>query len=442
MRAAATDDTVLAGPLGRRARATAHLLATRLADPSYVSAAVAASPPDPNLPHGRIGSSLLAGDAGIALVLRTASRAVPESASYWAGLSRVRLAAAVRSTQESPVHGAGISHGTAGLALAVADSARDEPRYAGALDRLNQQLVQQIGALPLGGAVRDSDYDIVSGSAGVLGYLVSVPAPDPALRNCAHLLIDHLVGLCLPAGGGGLPDCVIPPEYYPKPEYRDEYPHGYVNLGLAHGLPGPLAALSLAWRAGYRRTGMATAIQRAAAYLRSKAVQDEFGVDWPNGIPLDPEGREAPVGPSARTAWCYGAPGIAIALLHASAALGDDGLRAYATAALAASLRRMRAADRLSPATLCHGLAGVLTIAASFVRATGSTAVGASLPWLTERLLDMCDADLPFGVQNSEPHHPVIDNPDLLVGAAGVAAALWSASSPVSHYWQRCLLIA
>ncbi|MGK5728222.1 lanthionine synthetase C family protein [Streptomyces sp. URMC 124] len=445
MRAAVAADALLDRPLAERAHATARLLATRIADPEHVTATVAASPADPNTPGARLGSSLLAGDAGLALVLRTASRALPESAEFWARSARARLATAVRSTRETPVRGPGIGYGTAGLALVVSDFAADEPRYGEALDKLHSQLLDQLTAAPPAvgeGGVRDSDYDAIHGSAGVLGHLVSVPAHRATLRQGAHLLIDHLVQLCLPTRRDAAPNLVIPPRYYPLPEYLEEYPHGYVNLGLAHGLAGPLAALSLAWRAGYRRKGLATAIQRTSTYLCATAVQDEFGVDWPTGVPLGPDGDETPAGSPARAAWCYGAPGITSALLQAAHATGDDRLREFATTALEASLRRIRAGRHAYSATLCHGLAGVLAITAAAARSTRSASLRASLPWLTERVVDTCHPDLPFGVRNSEPHHPPIDNPDLLVGAAGVAAALWSVSSSASVRWQRCLLIA
>ncbi|MFD6182376.1 lanthionine synthetase C family protein [Streptomyces goshikiensis] len=442
---------MITGPLAERARRTARLITSRLADPAHVVASVSASIEDPNTPGPRRASSLLAGDAGLALLLRMASDADPEAG--WQRAAHQRLVSAVRSTHDTPLAEYGVVAGSAGLALVLAEFATGDQRYQGSLDGLHTRLSEQLSERGLlrgaGSRTSVAAYDALQGAAGTLGYLVSVPAPDAVLRDRVHGLVDELVELCTPAGGLRTPGAtepeprwVIPPEDYPLPRDLEEYPYGYINLGLAHGVPGPLAALSLAWRADYRRPGMREAIGNAIDLLSSAAVEDAFGVDWPSGIALDADGRRTPARHTARTAWCYGAPGIAAALLVAADALEDERLRAYAVAAFEAALRRSEDHLHLLSPTICHGLAGLLAICEVFARTTDSAHARAALPVLTERLLASCDEGLAFGVQNREKPGLVIDNPDFLCGAAGVAAALWSVSSPVSRRWQRSLLIA
>ncbi|WP_284581977.1 lanthionine synthetase C family protein [Streptomyces sp. 2P-4] len=434
---------MITGPLAEQARRTARLITSRLADPAHVRASVSASIEDPNTPGPRQASSLLAGDAGLALLLRMASDADPGAG--WHRDAHERLVSAVRSTHDNPMAEYGLVAGTAGLALVLADFASADPRYRHSLGALHTRLGEQLrerGHRRPQPPVSVAAYDTLQGAAGTLGYLVSVPSPDDALRDGIQGLVDELVGVCTPAATQTEPRWVIPPEDYPLPREQEEYPHGYINLGLAHGVPGPLAALSLAWRAGYRRPGMREAIANAIDLLSSTAVEDGFGADWPSGVPLDAEGRRTPARHTARTAWCYGAPGIAAALLVAAEALEDDRLRACAVAAFEAALRRSE--DRLHtlPPTICHGLAGLLAICRVFACTTDSAYARTALPVLADRLLGWCDEGLAFGVQNREEPGLRIDNPDLLCGAAGVAAALWSVSSPVSPRWQRSLLIA
>ncbi|MGP3688263.1 lanthionine synthetase C family protein [Streptomyces sp. IBSNAI002] len=437
---------MIGGALAEQARRTAHLITSRLVDPGYVEEHVAASTVDPNTPGRRPESSLLAGDAGLALVLRLASEADPRSADHWRRAAHGALTRAVRSTHERPLAGHGIVAGSAGLALVLAEFAAGDRRYQRPLDGLHTRLAERLGAgdAPATGCHTSiAAYDALQGAAGTLGYLLSVPGPDAALREAVHGLVDELVRLCTPAPEQTEARWVIPPEDYPLPRDLEEYPYGYINLGLAHGVPGPLAALSLAWTAGYRRPGMREAIDNAVALLSASAVEDGFGADWPSGIAMDPEGRRTRPRHPARTAWCYGAPGIAAALLLAARALADDGLRARAVAAFEAALRRSEDhVHTLSP-TICHGLAGLLAICEVFARTTDSARAGAALPVLTRRLLAHCSEDLPFGVQNLEQPDLHIDNPDFLCGAAGVAAVLWTVSTPVPpRRWQRALLIA
>lgn len=173
------------------------------------------------------------------------------------------------------------------------------------------------------------------------------------------------------------------------------------------------------------------------------SFEDPWGVNWPTGIPLDASGAEQRAGLApARAAWCYGAPGIACALLNAAAALGDPRLRSIAVDAFEAVLRRFDDSGRISSATVCHGTAGLVLICAEFARRTGSEKARTSLPRLTEHLLSHCDPDLPLGIQDLEQPGVLLDSPGILTGADGVALALWAVSTPVEPRWTRALLIA
>ncbi len=111
-----------------------------------------------------------------------------------------------------------------------------------------------------------------------------------------------------------------------SPDERARYPNGYLNCGLAHGIPGPLAVLSLALRVGTDLPGLPDAVARTADWLTAHRTDDPSGPNWPNAVSL-PDGRSAdPVAP-ARSAWCYGGPGVAAALR-----LAGDALRGHTAA--------------------------------------------------------------------------------------------------------------
>ncbi|WP_277752743.1 lanthionine synthetase LanC family protein [Streptomyces sp. L2] len=75
-------------------------------------------------------------------------------------------------------------------------------------------------------------------------------------------------------------------------------------------------------------------------------------------------------GSPARSAWCYGAPGVAHALWLAGTALGDHDLHDVATEAMAAVLRRPAHMRFIDSPTFCHGVAGLLQIVLRFAHAT------------------------------------------------------------------------
>ncbi|WP_455362182.1 lanthionine synthetase C family protein [Streptomyces sp. SYSU K21746] len=405
-------------------------------------------------PFGWGGPSLLAGEAGTALVFRYAARALPAEAGRWEELSQHHLAAAARSTHDAPLDEPGMAGGTAGLALAVADCVRDEPRYAALLRSLDERLAGQIAALPPGHTVATDGvgydlYDAIAGLSGVLAHLTATPTlhePGPAgdaVRQATESVTAELVALSTSRTADGWPSWYVHPRYYPSEDYRGPYPHGYLNLGLAHGIPGILAALSFALTAGVRTPRLAETVRDIADYLIEVSFEDDSGRNWPSGIPLDASGAETRSGLTpARTAWCYGAPGVACALLDAADALGDAALRTVAVDAFDAVLRRFAAAGRFSSATLCHGAAGLVVICAAFARRTTSGAARGELPALVAHLLSHCDAALPLGVQDLEQPGVLLDSPGVLTGAGGVALALWAAAGPAEPHWTRALLVA
>ncbi|SDM67464.1 lanthionine synthetase C family protein [Allokutzneria albata] len=410
--------------LADRARETAWLILTRLADPAVVADAVAASRQRANHPFDWGGPGLFTGLAGSAVAFQAAHRAFPAEAAHWRGLAHQQLVAAAQASFSAPLSHCGISAGTSGLAFAFADSLREEPRYGATLDKLNTQLAAQVIDTPTwrsADGVRDSDYDVISGAAGTLGYLISVDAPKPVVRQAIDALIDDLVWLCDPERW------FIPPHRYPLASYSDRYPHGYVNIGLAHGIPGPLAALSLAHQAGYQRDGLVEAIRRTADYLVGLPCW------WPAGVPLTESGAEDRdrLEPG-RIAWCYGAPGVAAALLNAANALQDKSIRDVAVDGFESVLRNLAP---LPEAPLCHGVAGLLPICALF--AEESTVARKSIEELTEHVLSHCDEDAPLVVRGDG-----LDDPSLLTGSAGVALALLTATGDVDNRWTRALLLA
>ncbi|MGC0416985.1 lanthionine synthetase C family protein [Embleya sp. AB8] len=189
--------------------------------------------------------------------------------------------------------------------------------------------------------------------------------------------------------------------------------------GLAHGVSGPLALMSLAYRAGVRVPGQAAAIERAGARLVECCVADDWGPNWPA---INGDSR------IAHGSWCVGAAGIARALWLAGEALGDADLRTSATDALAAVLARP-ARERLVDKApgLCHGLAGLLQITLRFAVDTGDPGLRGAATRLTEELLD---------------RHPTTAGPGLLDGAAGVILALLAATTSTPPSWDRALLLA
>jgi hypothetical protein len=304
------------------------------------------------------------------------------------------------------------------------------------------------------------EFDLVSGLAGVGAYLLlrrAEPQVAPALR----VVLEGLVELTGADAHG--PHWRTPPAVLGAAE-RARHPHGQLNCGLAHGIPGPLAVLSLALRDGVEVPGLQPAVARTADWLATHRTDDPAGPNWPNAVPLphhrsDPPGpgRPDPVGvpghraggdgqpatdPPARSAWCYGGPGVAASLRLAGEALGHPGHQHLAAAALRAALARSDQGRGIGSPTFCHGQAGLLAVTASFARVTGDPGFLRAAAAMTDELLERFDPATPLGYRDLESGGRPVDQPGLLTGAPGIALALLGAASPTPPAWDRLFLLA
>ena len=126
--------------------------------------------------------------------------------------------------------------------------------------------------------------------------------------------------------------------------------------GLSHGASGAAVALTEAYRA--------TDDERFAACARQAMQYENHWFDWRKGNWPDfrlraGEGRRPRRPETFTTVWCHGAPGIALARMHASRHLTDAQWAEDAMAAVRTTAKATRSfmADGLN-FSLCHGLAG------------------------------------------------------------------------------------
>ncbi|MEV0577203.1 lanthionine synthetase C family protein [Streptomyces sp. NPDC050392] len=243
---------------------------------------------------------------------------------------------------------ASLFHGAPALefVLARAHGAGDDVRAA--VDRVVDARLaaahrrQAAGALP-----HLAEWDLIRGLTGLAALLLSRPiAPRlPDMLSC-------LVALAHPARGDGR---MLPGWWSAVGPDGTEMTGGHSNNGMAHGIAGPLAVLSLALRAGVSVPGQEEAIGTFAIWL------DLHGTHyWSTAAHLDVGQR--PEAEPARQSWCYGQPGIARAQQLAALALGDPARRQAAEDSVETILTDPQQLARITDSTLCHGWAGLLTL--------------------------------------------------------------------------------
>lgn len=432
--------------LSARAREVALVVAERMRDPDLIHALVEQVRQRSYFPIGWAPFGLGSGDAGVALMYEYFDRVFPGQG--WDVLTRRYLAIAAAGSQQMDVVFPALFGGTSGMALILSLASRGGRRYQKTLASVHQGLCEQVLLRPwqrteMDGGVASEDYDIISGAAGVLAYLISLEQPGEQIQVAIEHLLHYLTWLAEPGQPVGKERWYIPPMLLPNELHRQDTPQGNFNCGLAHGIPGPLAALALTHLAGYTYPGLREAIAYLANWIIEHRVDASWGPDWPSNISLEHALNPADwqhASPT-RTAWCYGSPGIARSLWLAGQALDDEQIRQVAIEAFEGALRRPAESRRIISPHLCHGIAGLLQIALRFAHECESTLVREQLPLLTQQLLDTFDPASALGFCDRDEGEP-LDQPAWLTGAAGVAMTLLAASTPLAPSWDRALGIA
>lgn len=377
------------------------------------------------------GQSLAAGAIGVALV--HIERALTGAGTWPTAHAWVKAAA---SPDVSAASTAGLYFGVPAIAFVLHAAGADGiGRYARALSRLDAHLAglahrrvdEALARLACGEHPAFAEYDLFCGLTGIGAHMLRHTPGEAALGR----ILSYLVRLAEPlhADGETLPGWWT----FHDPNRRSStgFPGGHANLGMAHGITGPLALLAAAHRRGLAVSGQVDAIERITAFLNSWRQDTSTGAWWPQWVTRHDlrSGRPGQTRPG-RPSWCYGTPGIARAQQLAGIATNDTRRRWAADEALADSLCDPAQLALITSSGLCHGWAGVY-----------QTAVRASRDALTLRI----DERLPglAATLTRQAHATQAEGNGLLEGKAGIALALNTAAhaAPPITEWDTCLLI-
>ncbi|AXX28965.1 Lanthionine biosynthesis cyclase LanC [Actinosynnema pretiosum subsp. pretiosum] len=289
-----------------------------------------------------------------------------------------------------------------------------QQRLAAAHDRIDRRWLAEV-----------REFDLISGLTGIGAYLLHAHGNTELLRQVLTYLVrltepvvvdgEQLPGWWSGNGPAGRPgDCCS---------------GGHGNLGIAHGITGPLALLATTARRGTAVHGQHEAMERIFTWL-DELRQGPVGIPWWPGIVSRAEHRNRTVrqhGPQ-RPSWCYGTPGLARAQQLAALALEDQARRRTAEQALIGCVNDEHQPAQLHDASLCHGWAGLLHTTRCTAADATDDRLAACLPALRTRLHDHLD------------RHGSPTSPGLLEGTTGVLLADRVGTASVTR-WDACLLL-
>ncbi len=412
----------------------AGAIADRLAHPSLITSPVAAAPWwRQSLAHGAPGVALLH-------IERAAAGLAPwQPAQDW--LTYITRGPITAGPHSHPFYGAP----ALGHVLACAAEHRPGRACQRALDAIDHAITADTrrrtdaahARIDAGRLPELQEFDAIRGLAGLGGYLLR---RDPDGQVIGEVLA-YLVRLTEPFPHR---NAFVPGWWTatgPSGHVSDQFPDGHGNLGVAHGIRGPLTVLALAARRGITVPGHHAAINTICTWLDGQRTGTAREPSWPYWVTEPHPGRDQQNrSGQQRLAWCYGTAGIARTLQLAALATGNT-RQQHAEHALTTALADPAQTAMTTNWSICHGKSGLAQIAAA-AASDATTATRARLQALT--------ANLRYHAwpQRAGPAAAAITlvdqaGPGFLDGAAGAALTLTSPASGGASCtgWERCLLI-
>jgi hypothetical protein len=280
---------------------------------------------------------------------------------------------------------------------------------------------EAVGPLPEGPTSEPRPLDVMDGDAGaILALLSRYRASREGWLIATAIELGRDLLRAVRGDGGARP--LVPSLSAPAPGEQPPL------AGFAHGAAGlGLALLELAQVTGDDE------LRRGAedAFAYEAACFDGERRNWPDlRLRVIPEAPASVVPVYFMTAWCHGAPGIALSRLRA---IQVDGTRAAdyeATARIGLATTEVRLEEKLAEhdadTGLCHGLAGLIDVLLVGAQVLGEAALRERATAAMQRLVERHARAMSWPTGDLDQ----VPNPSLFTGLAGIGYTLLRLESP------------
>ena len=211
---------------------------------------------------------------------------------------------------------------------------------------------------------KDGNYEVITGLSGPLRYLLDF-SDDEKMKEMAGRIVDVFIRrskdiTILDKRAPGW-------HYYPsetEASFMEEKAiNGVVNYGVSHGMGGPLPALAMAYRNGFRTDGLLDAINGLISeYMNALYYADDIAY-WPRRITFEQYvGLDEVAKVPGQMSWCYGSVGILRVLYIAGDILSNEKVKQFAIDELVKIAKMDLANYQLVQPIVCHGYIGTASI--------------------------------------------------------------------------------
>jgi lantibiotic modifying enzyme len=371
-------------------------------------------------------ASLALGDAGTAVSFGYLSLIDADERSQHAASSR-RLITNAAGVLASQTMMPTLYGGFAGIAWALAKL------YAWKIVNVGEPSFSVVDKALLQYVDRDdwpNAVELIYGLAGVLVYaLARLPNPD-----AVRILERGVQALEVSAEKTAEGYTWFVPAAHLRSATLERAPEGCYNLGLSHGNPGVFSVVAEIHRRGIDPPRTRRLLEESVRWV---LAQELDGGLFPSltGPGVDPK--------PARVSWCYGAPGIPIALLRAARSLGRDDWHETALRIARIAAETPFEMSGVNDPPFCHGAVGLMH---QFNRLYQETALplfaDAARAWFDRTLSFRVEGEGVAGFSARSLGVAKYPEPGMLYGVAGIAAALAAAVSGVEPSWDAMFALS
>lgn len=345
--------------------------------------------------------------------------------------------------------------GVTGICFALQSAAFKGRKYEKMLNTLHDILFQNIEIAYLSQlrhnlAMKRSSsstlHDVIQGISGVGCYALE-NLSDPRFEQLAYEIIRILVKLCdkILVHGFNVPGWHLLSEDLLNSQGFFKSQNGNFNLGLAHGVSGILAFLSIALLKGVKVEGQENAVNKIAGWLLDWSFEENSMIRWPYQVAWEEEtGTHPPLAEASRDGWCYGVPGISRALYLAGKAINSPKFTEFAKKAFLQLFNRSYREWGAHGFGLCHGVAGILLIAKIMLKEINED-LKEKITILENHVISSYQPQLPFGFEDIEqvrfPNILKTCSPGFLDGTAGILLTILTKPED-SFKWYTPLMVS
>jgi hypothetical protein len=285
----------------------------------------------------------------------------------------------------------------------------------------------------------EGEFDLISGLAGLGVYCVKVMESVPTgsgtyrhARACFEVMVRRLLKTGMTTEHHDLTWCT-PARVRAGRRFAAAF-----DLGMAHGAAGVVAMAAQGLAAGADSAELRELLGRTCGWLlRQRRPGEPSASEYPSKILL--ADGTLPAG----FAWCYGDPGVGIALLQAGRTAGHQGWTAEGIRILqrAAALCVDEPQERWQDAALglCHGPGGLAHLFNRAYQTTGMASLAEAARGLVGRMLWLRDRPPGGFLTRPRPQGELGRDDSFMTGAIGGALVLCAALYDAEPTWDRLI---